>query len=389
MLHRLSYTALLTGLCLTLISPAGSAEDAAADQMQTLRARANAQLEDLAGMLTRELAYPGLRGQLRAALARSNHHEGSITVGRLIRAVRDSGRVPPGLQRLATVADQTRRSLNGRAGEGLADLDLYFPVDAHRKQWKGQADLIVAYTPLVGDNTIDALRAFSVKTGKRVALSVDEPPETPVLVISTEEHSTTEYPEQPANIEPLGPIQPDAVGRILDDQPVPQSPGNSYVGVRYINLAGKLENWWEGDPEIYLLFGQQRGNDCVARKLYLHEVNRIQTWYNLWNRSEPARWYFDRSYSGEMVLQVWEYDGGYRRTVLWGASNSSDFTCEWRRFSEDDHLNFGALNRANFNYDRNYWVTMPGGDDPGPFEIYIPASLGGGIEVRLGWRKEH
>ncbi len=348
--------------------------------------KVNEQLDGLAAALAGALSHPGFRGQLRAELARSKHHEGSIPFGQLIKGARNGKNEPPGLDRLASRANQARSSLHGRSADQLTDLDLYFPVEAHRKKWRGQADFLVSFTPLTGESLPETLQAFSVKTGKRVSLRTDQPPATPVLVVSKEDHSAAERPQAPAAIEQLPEIEPDFVGQDVEYRPVPQEPGNSYVGLKYLRVQGTKEAWWEGDPEIYVLFGQQRGTGCIGARMSLQEVNRIDTWYNVWNRSPSARWYFDTSFSGRMVLEVWEYDGGYRKLRLSNTSNTG-YTCQWSINSGDDYVNRTVLHRDNFNYGRNYWVTMPGFKETPCYGMCIP--LIGPAEVSVAWLKVH
>ena len=386
---RSNQSLLFVVVCLFLgvMSSSAMAQEQADPELENARAKANTELETFAAALARELAHPGFRGQLRAELARSRHHEGSIPVGQLINAAKKGSNQPPGLQKLASLANQARSNFHGRSSSLLSDLDIYFPVDEHREKWKGQPDLLVSFTPLVGNSGVESLQAYSVKTGKPVSLRPDQPPPVPVLVVSKEDHSQVEYPQKPADIEKLPDVKPDFVGSEVEYRPVPQEPGNSYVGVKYFKMRGIREFWWEGDPEIYLLFGQQRGSGCIAAKMYLHEVNRPHEWYNLWSRSSPARWYFDSSFSGKMTLEVWEYDGGYRKLHLSGTSNDANYTCQWWRYSGDDYFNRVSLSRNNFNYDRNYWVKLPGGIEPSIIlGAYIPPL---NIEVDIAWRKQH
>jgi hypothetical protein len=86
-MHGRSHQGLLFVLmCLFLGmgSSSGIAEEQADPELEYARAKANAELDTLAAALTRELAHPNFRGQLRAQLARSRHHEGSIPVGQVI-----------------------------------------------------------------------------------------------------------------------------------------------------------------------------------------------------------------------------------------------------------------------------------------------------------------
>jgi hypothetical protein len=238
----------------------------------------------------------------------------------------------------------------------------------------------------MGNSLPKSLPAFSVKTGERVSLRTDQPPSIPVLIVSMEEHSTAERAMTPAAIAQLPDIKPDYIGQDVEYKPVPQEPGNSYVGLQYLRVHGISEAWWEGDPEIYVLFGHQRGTGCVAAKLYLNEVDRIGEWYNLWNRTPAAKWYFDSSFSGRMVLEVWEYDGGYRKLRLSDTSNTG-YTCQWYRYSEDDYLNRTVLHRDNFSFDRSYWVTLPGFREEPCWGACIPYL--GSPEVNVAWLKVH
>jgi hypothetical protein len=88
-----------------------------------------------------------------------------------------------------------------------------------------------------------------------------------------------------------------------------------------------------------------------------------------------------------MTLEVWEYDGGYRKLHLSGTSNNAYYTCQWWRYSGDDYFNRVSPSRSNFNYDRNYWVNLPEGKEP---SVILGACIPPlNIEVDIAWRKQH
>ena len=61
-------------------------------------------------------------------------------------------------------------------------LEMYFPVAAHRAAWTGDENVLVATAERDGDAPV----AFDL-AGRRIVLSPDSPPSTPVLAVEPAE----------------------------------------------------------------------------------------------------------------------------------------------------------------------------------------------------------
>lgn len=344
---------------------AEAANDAASFERQI-----NADLDVMARELAKLAASPGFRGFVRSEIAKSKGRENILELQRFLEraaARRDS---PPGLAKFREFTGQAHGRLKASGAE-LVGYDLYIPVEAHRVKWKGDDDLLVAFAPVQGEDAKPArFIAYSVKTANQVSLDPDRPPEIPVLVIAPEEHESHAIEPQSPVIVKLPRREPDVNSATAPERPVPQGSGNSYVGIKYLEINETKEWWWEGDPEIYLIFGHVKGTDCREGKLFVSEVNRVGSTYNLWSRSKPAKWYFDGNYKNWMFLQVVERDSGY--TKLRVAQLYRGINCEWSYASNDDFFPEYRLSRDNFNYNYDYFQAG------GLFSQYL-----------VSWRKEH
>jgi len=363
----------LLPLCLGGTPVTLTAQPDAQEQEHAARMRqANAELNALSSDLAKALGHPGFRGLIRAEIAKANTREHIVKLDAVLGKAGHGPNAPPGLQHLKDASRQAGGHFQATGGEVMQGLDLYFPVPEHRDRWKGSIDFLVAFAPAHGrDAKFSEFIAYSVKTGERVSLDPNRPPEIPVLVIAPEEHESHALPEHPAPVVKLPKRAPDSGTANAPENPVTQEQGNSYVGAKYLNILETKEWWWEGDPEIYLLFGQRKGNNCDAHTLWLSEVNRTDTWYNLWSRATPARWYFDTSYYLKLRIIPMERDaGGYSKLML--SELYSGITCEWTINSTDDAFPIYTQYRSNFDYDRDYYQ----------FDNLLS-------QYWLGWRKEH
>jgi hypothetical protein len=187
--------------------------------------------------------------------------------------------------------------------------------------------------------------AYSVKSGKRMVLDREIPPETPVLVIAPEEHEThvAEPPPPPTDEgavkgpKPAGKAAPEA------------GSSNSYFGVRYLRIDNDQEPWTRGDPEIYAYYIQKGPTSCQVTYKNLYWVNKERSWYYVW--SYLAR-YFDDRYSNSSYIRVYERDGG---TFRWYDVTIGGQTCLYGKRDGDDYIATRWRYKSSFGFDWDYY----------------------------------
>lgn len=136
-------------------------------------ASVDAHREQLARTFARALKQPEFRSYIRAALDTSSVAEGKIAVDQFLNAQRGRG------------AQALRDAEPGEPDSATAaQLELYFPVPAHRAAWRGDDQLLVG--TIGADGTVPV--GFTLD-GQRVALDPDQPPSTPVLAVVPRETS--------------------------------------------------------------------------------------------------------------------------------------------------------------------------------------------------------
>lgn len=123
----------------------------------------------LTSALATALRDPGLRGRLWVALESSPVPEHKLHLGRLLAGA------GPWREALQAATSHELSELLGRAG----NLELYLPVPAHRRAWRGGDELVVA-TGL--DDREGPLHAEALD-GSVVSLSPNAPPAQPVLAL--------------------------------------------------------------------------------------------------------------------------------------------------------------------------------------------------------------
>jgi hypothetical protein len=124
----------------------------------------------LARAFARSLADSGLRARLRTALAESPFPEQKLHFQSILT---DRNRVL--LRDIARLSGTSERQLEDDAANSMA-LEIYLPVPAHRAQWKGDGQILVA-TAITDD---DIPVAYDTR-GREYRLDPDRPPSTPVI----------------------------------------------------------------------------------------------------------------------------------------------------------------------------------------------------------------
>ena len=140
----------------------------------------NTELEAVAREIATLLKHPGFRGQLRGEINGAKTIEGIIDLDRFLAKVAKQKKRPPGLDKARGATGKAKTRISNSKAWDLEGVDLYFPVEGHKAKWKGNDDLLVAYSPTDDEKDIKRIIAFSVETQKRVVLDGAAPPATPV-----------------------------------------------------------------------------------------------------------------------------------------------------------------------------------------------------------------
>jgi len=177
----------------------GSDEDAERQQMEQVLHYAeqvneiNAGLAGTAKALAKALSDKKFRQFVRQQTVRSRNAEQILEAKAFFQKALRTNRSAPGLQelqrRVLKLSAQVKEA-GLKLSEETGEVDIYFPVVAHRKRWRGDDNLLVAFVPLADDMSLREIYAWSVKDQKWVSIDAKEPPETPTLVIALTEKET-------------------------------------------------------------------------------------------------------------------------------------------------------------------------------------------------------
>jgi hypothetical protein len=195
--------------------------------------------ERLARRLAVALADPAFRAQVRRELDRSPVREHKLHLQRfLTRADRHA------LRDIARLTREPAASVEADARTAAA-LELYLPVPAHRRAWKGGADVLVATAHQDGEAPV----AFTT-AGERLVLNRDRPPTTPVLAVVPVE---TDFDRIAGGDYFLG-------GNTGGSSSLP---AGLYMTLSH--FTQKYESWLKGDPEFEIhMLGQAGGSDSLT-----------------------------------------------------------------------------------------------------------------------------
>lgn len=357
------------------LSPAQEAQEYAA---------INAELEGVAKEIAALLKHPGFRGQLRGEINGAKTSESILVLDKFLAKVAKQKKAPPGLNKARGASDKASQRIKNSTAWAFEGIDLYFPVEDHKAKWKGNEDLLVAYSPVTDEANVKAIIGFSVKTQKKVTLDPTTPPATPVLIVAPEEHDSHEMPvaargvdqaraelEESQDITGIEFIDGDAV-----EKSISQEDGNSFVGLHRMYMRDDKEPWSRGKPEVKVFFGQKKGNYCQAKRTNyknssLERFDYTNSWKTTWYGTPPYSsssycqsgpeyyghntcYYFDDTYDSRMVLYIYEQDGGSLRWKVY--TLYPGVTCSWSYLSGDDYMDSGIMYRNNFpfNYDQGH-----------------------------------
>jgi len=314
-----------------------------AQQTAQKKKEINSHLEMLAKEMAQALAHPGFRGLLQSEIAKSKNREQILESKTFLGKAVGQREVPPGLQKLRDRGKKTRELIRTSGIWDLEGLDIYFPFEDHRKKWKGKRDLLVAFSPVDDEQDVAEIIAYSVKSGERMILDLEIPPETPVLVFAAEEHENHEIEPPPPPTDEGAVKGPKPKVKKKDDS------GNSYFGVRYLRIDDDQEPWWKGYPEIYSYYIQRgpSSTSCQVTYTNLHWVNKERSWYWAW--PYLAR-HFDSRYSDLSYIRIYERDGGTNRR--YDVTIEGQTCLYWKRDGDDRiEVRWRRKSKYGFNYD--------------------------------------
>jgi hypothetical protein len=197
-------------------------------------------MDRIARRLARALAHPGFRSYIKAELDQSPVVEHKLQLQEFLR--RSNQRALHELAR-ATAALPSEIELEARKA---IPLEIYFPVAAHRAQWAGGPNVLVASAREDGDAPV----AYDVQ-GRRYVLSPDAPPATPVLAVVPVETDFARPVGEATCVESCG-------GGGGGTSP---GPG---LYMTYSHFVQDFEGWFKGDPEFeFHILGQSGATDSL------------------------------------------------------------------------------------------------------------------------------
>jgi hypothetical protein len=245
-IHRLGALALAATLAACdRTPPTAGSDDAGAASSTAPAPGSTAQrgaMDRLARRLARALADPAFRLYLKQQLDGSPFAEHKLHLQKLLHA--SHRRV---LKDVARLSASSEAVVEADASEA-APLEIYFPVPAHRSQWSGGGEVLVASAW----EDRDAPVGYDV-IGRRYVLSPDEPPTVPVLAIVPVETNFTQANEV-------------AEATCTTCEPPPTSPlpppGGLYM--TYSHFVQDFEGWLKGEPEFEIhILGQAGTSDSL------------------------------------------------------------------------------------------------------------------------------
>jgi hypothetical protein len=212
-------------------------------------------LERLTRRVARALADPAFRRQLKSELDRSPFAERKVHFQRFLTAG-----ARPALNEIARLNAEPADAV-GADALGAVALELYLPVPEHRARWAGGPDVLVAGA--IHDRDIPI--AYDVR-GRRIELSPDAPPRTPVLALVPAE---TNF-DRPGRGE-VGAAAPAVCP--LGAGPIAAQCGSGGGGstttpglwMTYASFTQTFEGWLKGSPEFEVhVLGQAGGSDSLT-----------------------------------------------------------------------------------------------------------------------------
>jgi len=348
-----------------------SAPDVISYDMKVMMA--NQDMDQMAIQVAKFCKQGTFRSYVRNSITKSKNTEKILVFNDFLDHAVKQKSMPAGLSELRTFASEAKGRLKASGLNKLEGYNLYFPVPGHRKKWRGEEDILVAYVPFEEREGKDPVLAYSVATGKKVKLDPRRPPAKPVLVLVPEEHETlssqdNQYraPKALADKLPSDALRPSKKSTPPSEETASaKSSSSGYLSLGYLTIKRDGEPWYRGDPEIYLMYVLLRNGRRTCYYRDLPGVNKTNQRYWIRTNAEIPRRAND---SNEIYIGVWERDGScanccgcteygntcsYRQIRL----NCSPANCGYQFASYrinrgDDEIHaahYNLVNRARFN----------------------------------------
>ena len=268
---RMAALALVTAALACSDRVPGTSPDAAGTPNRVPGAAAAGTPELLARAFALALGDPAFRAHVKAELDRSPFREHKLPFQRFVAG--EGGRA---LSAMARATGLSPTSLT-QASDRAMPLEMYLPVPAHRRDWAGGEDVLVATA--LADHDVPV--AFDVH-GTRRLLDPDVPPATPVIAVVPVE---TDFAATPDLIQCL-----DYCGGGGGGVTSPPTPGLYMTKSHFVD---DFEGWLKGAPEFEVhILGQKGQTDSL-------------TDYQCAGEKQPAPYYFDQNgldWSGSVLL---------------------------------------------------------------------------------------
>jgi hypothetical protein len=247
-------TGVLLAACGERVPPTGVEEPGTASARRSAPGAEQQQHERLARRLARALADPAFRIRVKTELDRSPFPESKIH----FQAFLTRGGQPAA----ADIARLTGEAADAIRQDALAAtaLELYLPVPAHRSRWDGGAQVLVATALHDGDVPI----AYDPQ-GRRIELSPDAPPDTPVLALVPAETRFDRPGRRIAAADAVCPLGGGPVGAQCGGSGGSWGSTTPGLWMTYASFTQTFEGWLKGSPEFEIhILGQVGKSDSLT-----------------------------------------------------------------------------------------------------------------------------
>lgn len=267
----------------------------AADAVVVTQTRVDTLLAEITRAFAISLADDGLRASVHASLDASPYREKKLHLRTTLQS--DWG---PVSRRVAAIIGRSPQQLDAMF-DSIVDIEVYLPVPAHRNEWKGGSDLVVAFAS--GDVPP---QGFLVG-GDSFRLNAEVPPLTPTLMLTRAETSFSGSGAGEA-------VHVDGMGA----NGVMSLSGGA-IWMTALSIPDDFEEWWQGAPEFEIHLWVQDGASgdlvdigCAGEQRtgdrYFDYNN--STWY-LWQGSALVATEDEvATAEDKFEFQVWERDSG-------------------------------------------------------------------------------
>lgn len=200
-------------------------------------------LEGVARRLALALNDAGFRHRLRARLAASPFRENKLPLQRML--AQNNGVDRREVARLVGEPDQVTDSVLNAA----IPLEVYLPVPGHRRDWQGEANLLVATAARDGEIPV----AFDPAGGRHL-LDPAQPPSTPVIAVVPVETDFDRVPTPRASI------------TCIDCDTEGSGGGTAGMYMTRAHFNSDFEGWLKGNPEFEIhIMGQKGASDSLMK----------------------------------------------------------------------------------------------------------------------------